>query len=62
LRHAHATHCYEAGMDLYTIEKLLGHATLATTNDYVSQHLDHQRKMYEQRGSGDQAAPVSRTS
>ncbi len=53
LRHAHATHCYEAGMDLYTIEKLLGHATLATTNDYVSQHLDHQRKMYEQSGSGD---------
>ena len=50
LRHAHATHCYEAGMDIFSLKKLLGHTYLTSTEKYVNQHLAHQRKVYEQSG------------
>lgn len=45
-RHAFATHCYEAGMEIYDIQKLLGHADLATSNDYISQHFERHRAVY----------------
>lgn len=35
LRHAFATHCYENGMSLLTLKKLLGHPFLVTTAIYV---------------------------
>lgn len=38
LRHARATHLFEAGMDMVAIQKFLGHEFLATTQRYV--HVD----------------------
>jgi site-specific recombinase XerD len=50
LRHSFATHCYENGMKLFTLKKLMGHEFLGTTLIYVETAMKFEVEEYMRAG------------
>jgi site-specific recombinase XerD len=55
LRHSFATHFIEGGGDVSALQRLLGHANIATTQIYIDQSIAHLKKAFDAAHPRDKA-------